>query len=175
MISRLGKYEEAFIATSENLGLGWTILRPTLIYGGKFGDRTVMDIARVIRKFGFFPLLGKGCGLRQPVHSADLAKACIQVVDCPATFNQIYNLGGAECLPYHKMVERIFEAMGKRPRFLPVPLVGFQLAGRLANLHPRSRHLTSSMATRMNQDMIFSIVEASSDFGFQPRAFSPRL
>jgi len=35
--------------------------------------------------------------------------------------------------------------------------------------------LTSSMATRMNQDMIFSIEEAVADFGFTPRAFLPRL
>lgn len=175
MIGRLAAYEQNFIATCERLGLDWTILRPTMIYGGKFGDRTVMDIVRVIRKFGFFPLLGKARGLRQPVHAADLATACMQVADCPTTFNRIYNLGGGERLPYRSMVERIFKAMDRTPRFLPVPLVGFELAVRLANLHPRYRHLTSSMAKRMNQDMVFSIEEADADFGFAPREFLPRL
>lgn len=173
MIARLAGYEREFIATSDRLGLRWTILRPTMIYGGKFGDRTVADIARVIQRLGFFPLLGKGCGLRQPVHAADLAQACLQAVDSPATFNRIYNLGGAERLQYRHMVERIFKALGRSPRFFHVPLLGFKLAVRVANLHPRYRHLTASMATRMNQDMIFSIEEASSDFGFAPRAFSP--
>jgi uncharacterized protein YbjT (DUF2867 family) len=97
----------------------------------------------------------------------------MQVVDCPATFNRIYNLGGGERLPYRRMVERIFSAMDRTPRFLPVPMAGFELAVRLANLHPRYRHLTSSMAARMNQDMVFSIEEARSDFGFAPRKFSP--
>ncbi len=175
MIARLAGYEQTFIATCESLGLNWTILRPTMIYGGKFGDRTVMDIARVIRKFGFFPLLGKARGLRQPVHAADLAMACMQAADRPTTFNRIYNLAGAERLPYRVMVERIFVAMGRAPRFFPVPMAGFELAVRVANLHPRYRHLTSSMATRMNQDMVFSIEEASADFGFTPRAFVPRL
>jgi nucleoside-diphosphate-sugar epimerase len=175
MISRLATYEQSFIATSEKLGLNWTILRPTMIYGGKFGDRTVTDIARVIRKLGFFPLLGEAKGLRQPVHAADLAIACMQTVDCPSAFNRIYNLGGAERLSYRNMVERIFTAMDKTPRFFPVPLTGFELAVRLANLHPRYRHLTSSMATRMNQDMVFSIEQASVDFGFTPRAFLPCL
>ena len=175
MIARLAGYEQTFIATSERLGLNWTILRPTMIYGGKFGDRTVMDIARVIRKLGFFPLLGQAKGVRQPVHAADLANACMQTVDCTAAFNRTYNLAGAERLSYRHMGERIFKAMDKTPRFLPVPLTAFELAVRLANLHPRYRHLTSSMATRMNQDMIFSIEEAVADFGFTPRAFLPRL
>jgi uncharacterized protein YbjT (DUF2867 family) len=109
------------------------------------------------------------------VHAADLAAACMQVVDCPAAFNRIYNLGGRERLPYRHMVERIFKAMDRTPRFLPVPLTGFELAVRFANLHPRYRHLTSSMATRMNQDMVFSIEEANADFGFAPRGFSPRV
>ncbi|WP_319797009.1 NAD-dependent epimerase/dehydratase family protein [Nitrobacter sp.] len=175
MVARLASYEKIFIETSERLGLRWTILRPTMIYGGKFGDRTVMDIARVIRKFGFFPLFGGGRGLRQPVHAADLAAACMQVVDCPVTFNRIYNLGGGERLPYRSMVERIFNAMDRKPRFLPVPLAGFELAVRFANLHPRYRHLTSSMATRMSQDMVFSIEEAHADFGFAPRSFLPSI
>jgi nucleoside-diphosphate-sugar epimerase len=175
MIARLAQYEQTFIETSERLGLRWTILRPTMIYGGKFGDRTVRDIAGVIRKLGFFPLLGGGRGLRQPVHAADLAAACMQVVDRPATFNRIYNLGGGERLPYRSMVERIFKAMDRKPRFLPVPLAGFELAVRFANLHPRYRHLTSSMATRMNQDMVFSIEEAHADFGFTPRDFRPSI
>jgi nucleoside-diphosphate-sugar epimerase len=175
MIARLAQYEQIFIETSERLGLRWTILRPTMIYGGKFGDRTVMDIAAVIRKLGFFPLFGGGRGLRQPVHAADLAAACMQVVDCPATFNRIYNLGGGERLPYRGMVERIFSAMDRKPRFLPVPLAGFKLAVRFANLHPRYRHLTSSMATRMSQDMVFSTEEANADFGFAPRGFVPSV
>jgi nucleoside-diphosphate-sugar epimerase len=175
MVARLASYEQTFIELSERLGLRWTILRPTMIYGGKFGDRTVMDIARVIRRLGFFPLLGGGRGLRQPVHAADLAAACMQVVDRPATFNRIYNLGGGERLPYRSMVERIFKAMDRKPRFLPVPLAGFELAVRFANLHPRYRHLTSSMATRMNQDMVFSIEEAHADFGFTPRDFRPAV
>jgi nucleoside-diphosphate-sugar epimerase len=54
------KREHAFAETSARLQVDWTILRPTLIYGGKFGDRTVNDIARVIRLFGFFPVREPG-------------------------------------------------------------------------------------------------------------------
>lgn len=175
MVARLDGYEKTLIAECENRGIAWTILRPTMIYGGKFGDRTVLDIARVIRRLGFFPLLGRGRGLRQPVHAQDLAQACLQAWDRATTFNKAYNVGGTETLSYRRMVERIFLAMSKKPRFLQVPLAGFALAVRLANYHPRYRHLTASMAQRMDQDMVFSNDEAISDFGYNPRTFIPQL
>jgi nucleoside-diphosphate-sugar epimerase len=165
------KREQVFAETCARLGIDWTILRPTLIYGGKFGDRTVKDIARVIRLFGFFPAFGSATGLRQPVHAADLAKACLQVCDNKAAFNRGYNLGGGEILPYHEMVARIFTAMGRRPRIVRIPLPAFALAAKLARLHPRYRHIRSSMAERMERDMTFSNAEAIAGFGFAPRPF----
>jgi nucleoside-diphosphate-sugar epimerase len=173
MISDVRKREQAFAETCARLRVDWTILRPTLIYGGKFGDRTVRDIARVIRLFGFFPVFGSGNGLRQPVHANDLAKACIQVCDNLKTFNRSYNVGGAEILPYRGMVERIFAALGRRPRIVRIPLPAFELAARIARLHPRYRHIRSSMAERMEKDMIFSNADAISDFEYAPGRFEP--
>jgi nucleoside-diphosphate-sugar epimerase len=146
-------------------------MRPTLIYGGKFGDRTVRDIAGVIRRFGFFPVFGDATGLRQPVHADDLARACLQICYNRETYNRSYNVGGGEILPYHEMVARIFAAMGRRPRMLRIPLPAFELAAKLARLHPSYRHIRSSMAERMGKDMTFSNAEAISDFGYAPRPF----
>ena len=129
-VKEVRKREQAFADTCARLQIDWTILRPTLIYGGKFGDRTVNDIARVIRLFGFFPVLGNPAGLRQPVHADDLAKACIFVCDNPGTFNRSYNVGGGEVLPYRDMVVRIFAAMGRPPQFMRVPLPVFEMGRR---------------------------------------------
>jgi nucleoside-diphosphate-sugar epimerase len=167
--------EQELIEQCERLGIKWTIFRPTLVYGGKQGDRTVSDIVRVISHLGLFPLFGEGKGLRQPVFAQDLAKACVQALDSPATFGRSYNLGGGERLPYVEMVERIFSAMGRKPRFLRMPILAFELAARLARIHPRYRHITSSMARRMQQDMVFDFDDASRDFGYSPRGFCPQL
>jgi nucleoside-diphosphate-sugar epimerase len=172
-VQELREREQAFAETCARLQIDWTILRPTLIYGGKFGDRTVNDIARVIRLFGFFPVFGNPAGLRQPVHADDLAKACMLVCDNPGAFNRSYNIGGGEVLPYREMVERIFAAMGRPPRFMRVPLPAFEWAARMARLHPRYRHIRSSMAERMEQDMTFPNDEAISDFGYAQRRFEP--
>jgi nucleoside-diphosphate-sugar epimerase len=169
----LQRRERIFADTCARLDIGWTILRPTLIYGGKFGDRTVQDIARVIRLLGFFPMFGSGSGLRQPVHAGDLAKACVQICENEATFKRGYNIGGGEVLPYRDMVARIFAAMGRPARIVRIPLPVFEFAARLIRLHPRYRHIRSSMAERMEKDMTFSNAEASADFGYAPRPFEP--
>ena len=67
--------EDALRKWAELNRVQWVILRPTLIYG--YGqDKNVSEIARFVRRFGFFPLIGKAQGLRQPVHADDVAEAC---------------------------------------------------------------------------------------------------
>jgi nucleoside-diphosphate-sugar epimerase len=167
--------EDSIIRACNRAQMRWTIFRPTLIYGGKFGDRTVNDIARVIRTFRFFPVFGDAKGLRQPVHADDLAAACIAVMENPAAFDRCYNIGGGEVLPYRAMIERIFVSMGREPRFVRIPLPAFELAAKALRQVPRYRHITASMATRMQQDMVFGNEDAEHDFGYSPRRFLPTI
>jgi nucleoside-diphosphate-sugar epimerase len=166
----LARAEHSVAATCERLGIAYTIFRPTLIYGAG-QDRNIADIARFVRRFGIFPMLGKGIGLRQPVHAADLAQACILAADTPASFNQVYNLSGGETLTYRQMVERVFQAMEKRGRVVSVPPPLFRLTIRLAQLSPKYRHLKQEMAMRMDRDLCFDHRAAARDFGFAPRPF----
>lgn len=166
----LARAEDSIATTCERLGIAYTILRPTLIYGvGR--DRNVADIARFAKRFGVFPILGKGIGLRQPVHAADLAEACLLALDASTSFNQIYNLSGGETLTYREMVERVFQALGKPVRIVSVPKPVFRLIIRLAQLSPTYRHLKPEMATRMDRDLCFDHLAAEQDFGFSPRPF----
>lgn len=152
--------------------IAWTIFRPTLIYGLGL-DNNVALIARFTQRFGFFPLVGQGSGLRQPVHAADLTIACLAVMDERRTYGQTYYLGGADVLTYRAMVERIYAALGRRPRFLKVPVALLRLGLHGLSKLRRFAYLTPEMADRMNQDMVFDIAAAVRDFGYQPRAFQP--
>jgi nucleoside-diphosphate-sugar epimerase len=153
-------------------GIRWTLFRPTLIYGCGI-DRNVALIARLIRRFRCFPLLGTARGLRQPVHCADLAAACVAALDNPASFDKAYDLSGGDTLPYREMVERIFEGLGMRPLFLPVPIAFFRLAMWSISRIPRYRDFNAEMAQRMNDDMAFDHSAAMRDFGYAPRPFRP--
>lgn len=151
-------------------GVEWIILRPTLIYGlGQ--DKNIAEIARFVRRAGFFPLFGRAQGLRQPIHAQDVASACVAALDSPAAANRAYNISGGEMLPYREMVARIFTAMHRPLRLLPVSLAIFRVAVALLRLVPRYRLWSPAMAERMNSDLVFDHAEATRDFGFKPRPF----
>lgn len=164
--------ESRVIELSEAASAAWTVFRPTLIYGAGM-DRNVTMIARIIRRFGLFPLFGAASGRRQPVHADDLAAACVAVLAEPKTFNSAYDLAGGETLSYRAMVERIFAAEGQTPRFLPVPLAAFRAAMWCMSCIPRFKDFNAEMARRMNEDLVFDSTNAACDFGFAPRQFRP--
>ena len=167
---RLADAEARVQAWAASHGVEWVILRPTLIYGlGR--DKNIAEIARFIRRFGFFPLFGKAKGLRQPLHAQDVAGACIAALGSPAAANRAYNLSGAETIAYRDMVARIFTALGRPVRLVPVPLFAFRFAVAILRLVPRYRNWSSAMAERMNRDLVFDHSEATRDFGFEPRTF----
>jgi uncharacterized protein YbjT (DUF2867 family) len=167
---RLAEAERLVESLSRERGTRWTILRPTLVYGGG-RDRNVSDIARFISRFGFFPIAGPGSGRRQPVHGADLAAACVAVLDNPATFDRSYDVPGGETLTYVEMVARVAWGMGRTPRLVHLPPSLLRLALGVASRFPGLGHLTPDMADRMNEDLEFDTGAARRDFAYNPRPF----
>jgi len=172
-IGRLLCAEERLESACPTLGLAWTLLRPTMIYGAGL-DRNVALIQRVIARFGFFPLAGRAPGLRQPVHAADLAGACIALLGVACTKNRAYNLGGGEVLSYRDMVLRVFSALGRPAHIVTIApsLYKFIIAG-LSRLSPRLSFLQPTMVDRMAMDMVFDHAAAVRDFGYQPQPSQP--
>lgn len=172
--ARLISGEARVQAWAESRGVEWVILRPTLIYGlGR--DKNISEIARFIDRFGFFPVLGRAEGLRQPIHAQDVAAACFSALQATGAVNRAYNISGGETLTYRDMVARVFAALGRRARLLTVPLWVFRLAVALLCCLPRYRQWSAAMAARMNRDLVFDHAEAALDIGFRPRPFSLRL
>lgn len=167
---RLADAEARVQEWAESRGVEWVILRPTLIYGLGM-DKNITEIARFIRRFGFFPLFGKASGLRQPIHSGDVAGACLAALQIPCAANRVYNISGGETLTYRDMVARVFTALGRRSRLLAVPLWAFSLAVTMLRRLPRYRQWSTAMAERMSRDLVFDHAEAARDLGFKPRAF----
>ncbi len=156
---------------AESRGIELVILRPTLIYGiGR--DKNISEIAGFIRRFGFFPVLGKAKGLRQPIHAEDVATACVSALQATDATNRVYNISGGETLSYREMVIRVFDALGRRPRVLTVPLWAFRLAVSMLRCLPRYQQWSTAMAERMNRDLVFDHADAVRDLGFKPTGFA---
>lgn len=164
----LSTAEQAIEHWATEHGIQWVVLRPTLIYClGR--DKNLTEIAHVIKKVGFFPILGQGKGLRQPIHAQDVAQASVAALFSKQAINKSYNLSGAEILTYKQMVEKVFIYLGKSVRILTISVPLFRMLVLLARIVPRYRHLSWSIAERMNQDMTFDHSEAKQDFRFSPR------
>ena len=167
---RLADGEAAVAAACGPAGVAWTILRPTMIYD-EGEDANVSRLAALIARLGVLPLSGRGEGLRQPVHAADVAAAVWQALDAPASFGRTYDLPGAETLTYRQMATRIFEALRRRPRLLSLPPPLWRLGLALAS--PWLPGATAAMGARMGEDLAFDAAPAARDFGYAPRPFRP--
>lgn len=168
LAARLARAEEQLGDWAGRRGVDLTLLRPTLVYDAVH-DGNVAAIARFIRRWGFFPVVGPAAGLRQPVHADDVAAAC-QAALAAGSAAAAYSLSGGERLPYRELVQRIFAWLGIPPRLVSVPLAPFRAAGLLARRLPRLAAL-HEIGLRMNRDLIFDHAPASRDLGFQPRPF----
>lgn len=171
VVRLLEEGEEQLRRWADAAGIEYVILRPTLIYGdGR--DQNIAHMAQFIRKFGFFPVIGAASGRRQPIHAKDVAGACLAAAMADTLPVREFQIAGDEVLPYHEMVARVFQAMGKKPRIVRVPQGLFHTAIRCARLLPRFRHFTPDMANRMAADMVFDTSDARAVLGHAPRRFS---
>jgi nucleoside-diphosphate-sugar epimerase len=143
-----------------------------MIYGGP-GDRNVERVARQLKKFSLFPLIGLGLGLRQPVHVDDLATAAILAAESPNTVSKTYNLGGAEIIPFKDMIKKIARANNSNVRFVSIPLPVARTGLILLSPLPQFRGIPLGSLERMSKDLVFDLSEAKAHFSYDPRPFMP--
>ncbi len=169
-LQNLAAAERKIAAICERHGVEWTILRPTLIYdAGR--DQNITPLSRLIRRFGFMPLVGGALGLRQPVHAEDLAIGAIAAASSDSAANKIYELPGGDTLTYQEMIGRIFDGLQLPRRTFSVSAIVWKAAFIFAK--PLFPTANVAMGTRMMKDMVFDSTPAAQDFGWKPRGFHP--
>lgn len=168
--------ENIITAWAPRSHVAYTILRPTLIYDGH-SDQNITKIASFIQRFGCFPVASPAKGLRQPIHAEDVAKAIMASLGNASTYYMALNIAGGEILTYRTMVERIFAALGKSPRIIPMPVAlleqPFKLLTKLGIIKETS--FGFGAFRRMNEDLIFDSSEGSQLLNYAPRPFEPEL
>ncbi|MDH5637585.1 MAG: NAD-dependent dehydratase [Nitrospinota bacterium] len=174
LAARLRDGENSVMESCARQGIEWTILRPTMIHGQGL-DGNVTAIARFIARFGFFPVVGQGLGLRAPVHSGEVAHAALATLESENAWGKAYDISGGETLTYRMMVERVFEKLGKKPRIVRAPLWMARGGLRALSWLPPFSHLSPELADRMSMDMVFDLSPAKNDFGYNPGPFRPDM
>jgi uncharacterized protein YbjT (DUF2867 family) len=153
-----------------NSGIAYTILRPTMVYGG-VEDINVHRLLRFADRWGFFPVLGRGDCLQQPVHVDDVADAVVAASRSTAAVGRSYNLSGKTPLTFDEMLDAVGQALGRRVRRVPVPYWAAMATAQAFRLLPWRPPFTPGQVRRNNDDKMFDHAPAARDLGFAPVDF----
>jgi len=103
--------KERFVSELIESGLDYAIVRPT----GFFSD--MLEFLKMAQK-GRVSLFGDGSNKINPIHGADLAKVCVNLLDQPI---KEINIGGPEILTYRKIAEMTFKVLNKKAKISTLP------------------------------------------------------
>jgi divinyl chlorophyllide a 8-vinyl-reductase len=130
-------FQQAKLAFERELagsGLRWTIVRPTAFFKSLSGQ-----VERVMRGRPFLVFGDGRLTACKPISDRDLADFLVDCLDDPARWDRILPIGGpAPAITPRQQGERLFELLGRAPRFRQVPprlldgvIGGLAFAGRL--------------------------------------------
>ncbi|HEX5840786.1 MAG TPA: NAD-dependent epimerase/dehydratase family protein [Anaerolineales bacterium] len=154
----------------EMSGMQYTILRPTMIYGGP-RDRNMWRLIRFLRYSPVIPVFGDGLSLQQPIHVNDVARAVVGCLSSGKTVCKSYNIAGKHPLTYNAVIDTIAGQLKKPvwkwhiPSAPVIALLSFFEHLRIP------LPIKVEQVQRLNENKNFSTSEAERDFGFRPLSF----
>jgi len=157
-----------------NSNLNWTILRPTMIFGSP-KDRNMIKLINWIDKVPFIPIFGKGNNFQQPIYVRDLAWSIVEIIEKSETFRRIFNLSGSVPLTFNEIVKIISKNLGKKPLMLYLPYSFFSKLLSFFEFLGFKAFIKSEQIMRLNEDKIFSHIEAKNVFGYKPTEFKKAI
>lgn len=120
-------------------GVPYSIVRPTLIFGGDH-DVLVNNIAWILRRMPVFAVPGSGAYRVQPIHIEDLARICTDAGR--ADTDLVIDAAGPEPLAFDELVVLIRRATGAHVLIVHVPPPIMRLAAGALGLLVRDVVLT---------------------------------
>lgn len=146
-------------AAFEASDLDYTILRPSMIYGGD-RDNNIEKIVRWLRRRRWFPLVAGGRNRLQPIFVGDLVEAIARALASPdTTRRRALIVAGPEPVSQRELVSAVGAALGRPPVFVPVPYAALYSAAFMLEIFPRPL-VTRAQVRRQLEDKVFDIAEA---------------
>lgn len=159
-------------ATLETSDLDYTILRASMIFGGR-DDRNLEQLVQWLRCRSWMPRIAGGRNLVQPIYVWDLVGAIESVLAHPeATRRRVFTVAGPEPMTHREMVETIARAMGRRVHWVPLPWRVAWLSAAFAQAVLPRPPATTAQVRRLLEDKTFNIEPARRALGgWTPRPF----
>jgi len=154
--------------------IGWTILKPSIIYGPQ-ARGVFAKMVGYCRNLPVIPIPGSGKEEMRPIHVDDVAWAALACLEEPRTIGQTYDLGGADVLTFDDFIGEILKALGRRKPLVHLPVPLLMAAARILSLLMKNPPLTPDNVRGIETAHHVDISAAQRDFGFAPRSFAQGL
>jgi uncharacterized protein YbjT (DUF2867 family) len=126
-----------------------TVLRVPMVLGP--GEIACFALRGKIRA-PLTPLVRGGATLEQPIDSEDVTAAIVNALAEETTEDVVLDLAGPESLTHRELVCRAADLLGRKPRFVYVPLTAVSLFARLAARFGEVPPLTPAMLEVLEHD-----------------------
>ena len=149
-----------------------TIIRPTMIYGGK-QDKNMWKLISYLDNSYVFPIFGSGKNLFQPIFAKDLGNAYYDILlNKENVKGKNYDLSGGSEITYNLMLKTVSSLLSRKNLYIHIP-IWFSLALLFLYklLKKKSFSVSYEQILRMKEDKVFPHLNAKRDFGFSPIEF----
>ena len=148
-----------------------TILRPTMIFGD-MKDHNISKFIKVVSKLPVMPEIDRGRAFVQPVNARDLGQAYYKACMHDKLPEYEYIISGERPVSLHELCSLIGEYLGKKTRFVSMPMWLGVFGARVVNLLCLGKKpLLVEKVLRLGEDRSFSHEAAARDFGYEPEKF----
>ncbi|MDH3306884.1 MAG: NAD(P)H-binding protein [Acidimicrobiia bacterium] len=137
-------------------GLPYSIVRPTVIFGGP-ENVLINNIAWLLRRLPVFGLFGRGDYRLTPVHVDDVAQICVDAAlgDQNVTLDAV----GPETFTYRQMIHEMTRAMGLRRLIVSLPESVTLLAGRAIGAVLKDIVITGHEISGLRDELMYTGTE----------------
>ena len=140
--------EQAVLAS----GMSYAILRPTVLFGRE--DVLINNMAWLLRRFPFMPVMGQGDYRLQPVYVDDLAALAVEWGG--RSDNVVMDAVGPELFGFADLIRKIAETIGRPARLVPMnPSLALGLS-QIVSLFTRDVILTRHEVEGLMADLLVS-------------------
>lgn len=150
--------------------LDYIILRPTMLYGID-RDKNILQIISFMKRFRFYPLIGRGNAKKHPVYVGDVVKAIISCFSSDSPVRRDYIIAGKSILTQRELLEVIRRNLPFKAFVVRFPVFVGYIAVFLYKLVRPSSYVNYAMVKRVNEDIAYDIDPAIKGFGYNPETF----
>jgi NADH dehydrogenase len=149
----------------QSAALGYTIVRPTLVYEAGGGQELMMYLD-YLRRFPVVPFIGSGRALKRPVWSGDVVDGLLRLANSNVALGKTYNFSGAEASSMLELAQLLLVHQLRPFLHLPVPLC--QALASLSKRLMKRPALTHSAIAGIVNDADLDPSLAMRELGYRP-------